>query len=182
MTRRLSMTTVALVLATVGCGGGVHQPYPGQNERARGWDEDLGRIALDFVADAEERGLPLGRLGGVTVIRSDTEVIEANQEEMLDDEDRTLMGLCLRWWTGKDKRHYRAEIYIREGVVGGEVGNHALERLMYHELTHCVYEQEHFGDPGDIMFPSMGTTVFGWDEARDRHFSMLGSMLTRGGK
>lgn len=145
---------LTFLLLASGCG-----PQEFAEAGPDGWDDDLRTIALDFAADAAEFGLPLGKLGRIHVIKTDPErVAAANNEDTL--------GYC-RTWSGRHGRVFRGEIYVVELEDQDK-----LRRLMYHELTHCVYDQGHWGSEYDIQYPTLSTEI-PWEEARERHFTQL---------
>lgn len=153
---------VSLFVFVWGCGGVPDASKPGDV-----WEPALKEIALAYSDDAVSRGIPLGHLGQVYSMRFDTAMVQANASE----EDT--IGVCIITEIVEGPgRYYRGEIYIEEGRTGND-----LQRLMYHELTHCVYDQDHWGEPGDIMYPTIDDDTFTWDEARDRHFAELARRL-----
>lgn len=134
-----------------------------------GWDENLRTIALDYAADAAEHDIPPGRLGQIYIIREDT----AKVAEAATPEEPFVVGICVIA-KGLHGRWFRGEIYVNEGLE-----EEMLRRVMYHELTHCVYEQEHWGEQGDIQYPTVDTVTFTWEEATERHWAELRSRLIK---
>lgn len=165
------MRALLLFGLLLSCGGETKIEYEGSHDG--GWHPVLREIALDFAADAAERELPIPSLGQVKTLQvDDARVAEAQASR---EQGVKLLGVCLAWGRG---RNYRGEVYIISGL---EEDQDLLRRLVYHELTHCAYGLDHFGEDGDIMFPSLTTAIFGWEEARERLFAGIKERLCPSG-
>lgn len=145
-----------LVFLLIGCGR-----YPDLNWVGDRWDAHLTPFVYDFIEDIEEYGVPAGKLGSLRVLKESTTAVRARQD---DDED--LLGVCITF--KYDERHIRTEIYVIENLSEDD-----LRHTLYHELTHCAYSIDHWGEKGDIQYHTINTEIFSWQERKDRHFNEL---------
>lgn len=151
-----------LILTFVlGCGS------PSLKEKGDGWESDLRDIAIQFVTDATEYGVGAGRLGRIAVMKRDDSKLDLDTEE-------PLAGICIVK-SIEHTRRWRGEIYIRENLRG-----YTLWMVMYHELTHCMYKLDHWGEYGEIQHPIVGR-VYSWEDAKEKHFTRLKEILDERG-
>lgn len=143
-----------LLLLLVGCGS-EEIPY--------NIEPDLHDILIDFSKDAQSYGFGGGMLGRITIIE--------RNDRALEDIDPTLAGVCEVYEdvSGSNRRMY-LKITIRSEFYGER-----LKKLMYHELTHCAYSVDHWGESFDIQYPSVERSDVEWPDLVDRHFTTLRS-------
>ena len=151
------MRKLLLALILAGCGTDLRQP-------GDGWDERAKPIIREFTDDIKVYEIPLGKLGRILNIRQNSAKLA---EYASENPEEHLLGVCLIS-TGSPGRLWRGEILILE-----DLDDETFRRVMYHELTHCVYELDHWGEEGDIQYPTVWIDVFSWEDAKGRHFREL---------
>lgn len=161
------LVKILAFLLLVSCGQDDYDRAPD----GEGWDDDLRAYTEQFVSDAEKYGITPGLTGHVITMRKNSDVLK----KLSKDFGYPLAGICLVYKSESDRK-MKSYIYILEGKSGSFT-----RFALYHELTHCAYELDHFGEPGDIAYDQVVKTDRTWDELKQKHFTDMRSILEQKG-